>query len=337
MAFNNLNKSQKSKHNIMYKITGIAVFVGVVLLGFIYCGFLGLIISFFICWFYAYKLNKTNSIIKTSIWLVWDFSGLRLIWNKVFPEQHEENSKSSSFFLWLIGIYVAFFGIASQRYEKQNELLEKKVNFICSQISSSDRIVKEYGFLLIPETQATKIPIEPDILYPDSVFMSLFKSEKNKRIGKRLKNLVIAYKEHLMNLNLENIDLSNINLENAKFMQSNLSGANFEGTNLWMADFSSGELQKVNFNRTCLQKAKFIKLPQDKVPNLRGSTFINADLINADFTGANLSRVNFENAYIDNTDFSDADILGLDFTKSRYFSATFSNNIKNAKIPKREN
>ena len=45
-------------------------------------------------------------------WIVWDFFGLRAIWEKITPPKGRTD-KAPTFFLWIIGLYAAFFGIAS--------------------------------------------------------------------------------------------------------------------------------------------------------------------------------------------------------------------------------
>ena len=94
--------------------------------------FLALVIIF---WFYSLGSKKPFP------WLLSDFSGLRYVWLKIKPlnpEKEKSQTKPSSFFLWLIGIYIALFSIASNRYENSLEKIELRMNAVVAQLSTSD-------------------------------------------------------------------------------------------------------------------------------------------------------------------------------------------------------
>ncbi len=79
---------------------------------------------------------------KNSIkWLLWDFSGLRFIWQKIKPPVDQSTNKRApvTFLLWVIGAYVAFFGVASQRYENRVDKIENRANAIFPQLSTSEK------------------------------------------------------------------------------------------------------------------------------------------------------------------------------------------------------
>ena len=59
------------------------------------------------------------------IWLFWDFSGLRAIWERIRPpyDLSTHRRRPATFMLWVIGIYSALFGIASQRYENRIDIV----------------------------------------------------------------------------------------------------------------------------------------------------------------------------------------------------------------------
>ncbi len=67
------------------------------------------------------KLNL-KYIAKQLIWELTQFIGIRFLYYKIFPHKEEKNpdfKKPSAFIFWLVSIYVAIFGLASQRYEIQ--------------------------------------------------------------------------------------------------------------------------------------------------------------------------------------------------------------------------
>ena len=81
----------------------------------------------FAFWFSAFGFLfvwaiRGDEINRFVLWLLWDFSGLRSIWEKIRPPSEEKiksvsYNKPPTFLLWVLGIYSALFGIASQRYE----------------------------------------------------------------------------------------------------------------------------------------------------------------------------------------------------------------------------
>ena len=76
------------------------------------------------------------------------------------------------FFLWFVGIYVALFGIASQRYENRVDIIENRINSIFTQLSTP---LYKKALGRIGETQNMPCPLKPDIKNPLTVYQSLFK------------------------------------------------------------------------------------------------------------------------------------------------------------------
>ncbi len=69
---------------------------------------------------YLFKIS-----IKFIYWLIWDFSCLRAIFRKIFTlsfkeqNNNEEIKPPATFLLWFVGLYIALFGLTSQRYENK--------------------------------------------------------------------------------------------------------------------------------------------------------------------------------------------------------------------------
>lgn len=80
-------------------------------------------------------------IIFRILWEIYDLSGIRFIIEKIKPPlKHANARKTSSLILWLIGIYIALYGIASGRYENRIDIM-----YLLSQNN------KNYAQTLIPE------------------------------------------------------------------------------------------------------------------------------------------------------------------------------------------
>ena len=118
---------------------------------------------------------------KVLKWLLWDFSGLRFIYGKLNPEKDEDLQREGykrpvTFFLWLIGIYIAAFGIASNRYENKIDKIENRINGIYAQISKDIHV----AFQRIDDVQKMTCPRDPKILNPISVIKSFWPPENQQ-------------------------------------------------------------------------------------------------------------------------------------------------------------
>ncbi len=96
---------------------------------------------------------------RSMLWLAWEFSGLRAIWEKIHPPPRDRNHlPAPTFFLWFVGIYVALFGLASQRYENSLDRLENRTNIIITQLGTDAR---KTAISLIAKTQGETLPKKP--------------------------------------------------------------------------------------------------------------------------------------------------------------------------------
>ncbi len=206
---------------------------------------------------YVYTKIFNNIIFKFIIKkIIWDLSGLRFIWSKINPPimNIKETRPPSTIFIWIIGVYTAFFGIASQRYENRIDIIETRANAVYTQLTSP---ISAKVFSRFSKIQNMTCPQKPNILDPKSVFKSLFADDlRYFEMVNLIKETVEDWKNNLENSNLSNIDLTNCNLEGANLRNCDLSNSNLKGAKLINADLSKANLYKSNISEAYLQNAK---------------------------------------------------------------------------------
>ena len=226
---------------------------------------------FFLVVVFVTHLLKNFNPYRSFIWFLYDFSGVRLIVEKIFPLDFKtKKEKPSSFFLWLIGIYIALFGIASNRYENSVDILETQTTGFFTQFSSSDDTSKKYLLRRIASIQNKAIPIKPDLFIPYTMIQSFFFSEKNQLIVDTMKGVVednkLKLKEAILdNADLRRSDLSEADLEGAIIKMANLSFASFEKANLSNAKIEKCDISFTNFKDANISAAELIGLDLDLV------------------------------------------------------------------------
>lgn len=206
-----------------------------------------------------------TALVLTSIWLYWlidsrnedyrgfirwivDFSGLRFIGWKIRPPKKEttEDQKSrppATFFLWVFGTYIAFFGIASQRYENRVDVIENRANVIITQLPTQ---AFKKAISRIPDVQDMWCPEKPDIWQPFTIIRSIFfKYTDYPDIVQLLKETVENWKE----------SLDGVDLAKAKLVEAKLGYANLQGTNLYKANLKGAKLQCVKLQGADLLEA----------------------------------------------------------------------------------
>ena len=168
-------------------------------------------------------LRKTWNIIKTTIWLLCQFSGLRLIFRKLIPSTEKAKNKPnyrkpSSFIFWALGtVYLAMFNYVAQQYKDKVDALESRANLIIAQLSNkqnkeNDNDIKLYEVNGIRENalaqiagiQNTLIPFKPKLLSPQSVYKSLYVKEKNSAVINDFKKIIDDMGQFRSQINLNN-------------------------------------------------------------------------------------------------------------------------------------
>ncbi len=205
---------------------------------------------------------------------IFHYSGLEFIYRKFKPL---EKSQLPTGVIWLIGIYVAFFGVASQRYENRVDKIENRANSIFTQLATP-AYKKALG--RISRVQNMPCPYRPKILRPVSIFRSLFlKDTEYTEMVDLLRETIENWKDSLDGVKLNGANLEKANLEGANLKGAKLGRANLERAYLWKANLEGAALWKANLNAATLQEA-----------NLKGANLDRANLRGANLRGANLEE-----------------------------------------------
>ena len=187
------------------------------------------------------RRNTKNRIYGFIKWVIWDFSCLRFIWSKILPptSESEGGRRPSTFLIWVVGTYVAFFGVASQRYENRIDMIENRANTIFTQLASP---AFKSALSRISTVQKMPCPYKPHLLDPSSIFHSLFGS------GQEYSEMVLLLKEAVENWkhSLDAVNLTGANLQEAQLDKANLNGALLIGSNLRNANLENADLRNAN-------------------------------------------------------------------------------------------
>ena len=281
------------------------------------------------------------------ICLIYTFSGVRFIWEKFIPpfDKKEKKRKPTTIWFWLIGIYIAFFGFASQNYENKVDIIENRANAIITQLATP---VYTEALSRIPFVQKMRCPHKPDFKNPYSVYCSLFTSDTlYPEIIDHLKEIVETWKGSLENVNFAGADLRGYRLQGANFkgailigaklndidlsgailnyarldsatiIRANLEKANLQGAKLKYADLSYASLLSANLRNCDLSKTKLINA------NLQGDLIWSSNLDDANLYKANLSGVNLYEATLINTNLKNTNLSNSDDRRAIFTDANF--------------
>ena len=253
------------------------------------------------------------------------YSGAKVIFQKFRSPRHAspKEEKSPTGFLWLIGLYVVLFGIASQRYENQIDIVENRANSIFMQLSTP-AYKKALG--RIPRVQQMKVPIKPMIWPPNlSSVESLLRDTLYMEMVVQLKETVEDWKDMLGGVDLSEADLAGTNLRAAHLNRAFLVHANLdsadlafvdlEGANLSLADLKGANLWRANLKGANLHRARLenTKLNQD---HLEGATLIGAYLNGAELSNAYLDSAILEIAHLEGANLRLAHLEGANLLEA---------------------
>ncbi len=231
------------------------------------------------------------------------YSGIETISNKArITEEQQPKKILPSLPIWLIGIYAATYGVASQRYENRVDLIENKVNTIYPQLTSPDPTTKGMAFSRIPFIQQMGCPYKPNILNPITVYLSFLKNSKYEGVAELMKDTIENWKGTLKGvyfskLNIREANLWEANLEEASLRYADLTEADLEGANLKEADLTKANLMEANLVEADLRGA-----------NLRGAVLSEADLWGAVLSEADLEGANLKGADLRGANLQDANL-----------------------------
>jgi len=169
------------------------------------------------------------------------YSGLKFIYRKFNPPK--DSGALPTGVIWLIVIYVAFFGVASQRYENRIDIIENRANAIFAQLAVPS--IQKKALSRISRVQNMLCPYKPNILNPFSVFLSLFGPDSNyEEMVKQLKETIENWKDSLDSVDLWEADLRRAFLREANFQRANLHGADLMGADLWGVNLVEADLRE---------------------------------------------------------------------------------------------
>lgn len=235
--------------------------------------------------------------LRISVFWLWRCSGAAYIAAKAGSSENKEHQPT--LVLWILGIYVAIFGLASQRYENYLDRFENKLNIYVAQLGTG---VKNEIFPFLVGLQRFELPLEPGFFNPIITLKSIIirpvpinlEPSHTQKITD-IANVIIRFKYDLSgavligvnlsdgDLNYGNIVLTNFEsaiLKGIKISGANAKGASFEGANLRDATLTVTEFSDANFKNS----------------NLKGSDLRLSKFVRANFEGANLDNVDLGGA-----------------------------------------
>ncbi len=262
---------------------------------------IGLVIIVLLAWavVIAYFVNEKSR--RIVVWLLWDFSGARFVWEKICPPVDGPSSRrpAATFTIWalgFLGIYIAIFGLASQRYENRIDVIENRTNAIIPQLTYRKSEVRRGALNEISRIQNMRCPLKPDFLKPLSVVESFYKECEYGEMVEMLTEIVESWKSELNSINLSKAILIEANLESASLNNTNLRGAKLDKANLRSAAIVRANLFEASLVDANLENADF-----------SGGLFLTLDLI-TDRRRTNLRKSNLKGAVLTRADMRYADL-----------------------------
>ena len=230
---------------------------------------------------------------------IFRYSGLEFVYRKFNPSNPQTLPTG---LIWLVGIYVAFFGVASQRYENRIDIIENRANSIFAQLAVPS--VTKKALSKIARVQNMPCPRRPEILKPPSVFISLFSNSKYEEMVEQLKETIEDWKESLDSVNLRGAYLRGANLWGADLFKADLRDANLWGADLEKADLREADLVGADLGGANLMEAELVRA------DLREADLRDANLRRINLRGADLEKANLVGAVLRRADLREAVLRG---------------------------
>lgn len=209
--------------------------------------------------------KKHIKLLKAVLWFFWEFLGLHYICRKIVPYKDKITGirPPTSFTIWVIGIYFALYGYASQKYQNRLDTIENRVSLIISQLNTEDYENCKIALERIPVTQKLVCSLLPSIKNPVSVIRSFIsKPVPHADTVEYLKEIIVSRKSKLNKANLSQINLKGANLIGANLEEVNLERADFEGAILERAFFAGAKLKGANLEGANLIGTLFLTIEQ---------------------------------------------------------------------------
>nr|VFK29092.1 MAG: Uncharacterized protein YjbI, contains pentapeptide repeats [Candidatus Kentron sp. MB]VFK74671.1 MAG: Uncharacterized protein YjbI, contains pentapeptide repeats [Candidatus Kentron sp. MB] len=284
-------------------------------------------------------MNQPLSVLKKAPWVLYNLFGLRHVVEMTWIRKVNDPGyqKPPTFFLWVIGLYAALFGIASTNYEAALDRAENRMGALVSQLSTGNDEAFKNLIEQIPRVQRMETPLEPDLLWPfqghpwrasffscrqakgylnaipegskgnQKYFLpqSLFCKRANPDILQWTKETIGTWKGRLAGMDLRRIDLSRASLAKANLSGANLLEANLSGALLSQANLSGTELLGASLSGAEAGKA-----------DLSGAELWGADLSGARLEGADLSGTHLWKANLTGAELWGANLSRTEFRKA---------------------
>lgn len=219
------------------------------------------------------------------------------------------------FLFKIMGAYLTLFVLTFTRYEVSVFMLYSKVNNL---VMIAEGQNSKMALERIPSLQSEKVPFEPRIYNPISIFKSLFPrwDHEDYDIYRELRFIILSKKQ-----NLENLKLNGIRLEGRgkikvdhHFSDSHLKNVSLIGSHLSHNIFSDSIFETVDLWAAQLKNNDFAF-----------AKFYNSDLTNANLSNSNLCGVIFTNSNLSCANFQETNLIGADLSSlSHYDSANFN-------------
>ena len=278
---------------------------------------------------FAVQYSRTETFREALFWLVWDFSGLRFVWEKINPPLDAKPKgyrPPATIAVWVFSffsVYFALYGFASQRYENAVDKIENRMNVFITQLAVvKNPKLRMEAFSEVNEIQKMNCPIKPLLRDPSSVILSFFIDDIYDETQTVLIRTVEKYKDDLKGVYLSQAYLKGANLYDAHLEGANLNDANLEGANLSNAHLEGAKLNNANLEGAELYFANLegaeLYDAHLESANLNRANLKGAELRNAHFEGARLFATNLEGANL-----SDAHLKGARLFESYLEAAGF--------------
>ncbi|WP_027268839.1 pentapeptide repeat-containing protein [Leptolyngbya sp. PCC 6406] len=111
----------------------------------------------------------------------------------------------------------------------------------------------------------------------------------------------------LINVPLENLDLSGVKLKNVDFSESCIKNVDFSGASLENISFCEASIQNVSFINSDLKNVNFSRA------NFKDIRFQFSDIKGVNFSGSRLNDISFEHSCFSETNFSEAVLVQVLF------------------------
>ncbi|MBL4791001.1 MAG: OmpA family protein [Kordiimonadaceae bacterium] len=199
----------------------------------------------------------------TVLFYLYDLSGLRWIYEKIrTPHPEIKMRPPSTFLIWLVGSYVALFGLTSGLYNQEKEALEGRLDFL---LANSTSETLQYLVDNLSIYQRTPLPIKPQFISLRSAddfingitspLLSLVDISTDDGIKNKVGRIIVLKKNRLSGITLEDFKLENLDLSGADFSASIIDNVSFEGSDIGGANFKNAHLSNVSFKDVIFAKS----------------------------------------------------------------------------------